>query len=224
MSWYEEHLLFFRLLDWQLGPAWNETHVIRFSPKCKSFQVNVPSLFPQNLSRFSGIFMGDKKEDIDLKMKKQPPEIFCEKRSSKKICNFYRKAPVLSLFLTLLLKETPKLVFSYEICEIFKDTYFEKQLWTTTSDNALMKNSKGQSKHCKDQKQLSVGVLMKRCFENMLQIYRRTPMSCNFNKVAKQLYWNHFSTWVFSSRFAAYFQNTFLQEHLRTGASAKMFE
>ena len=162
MSWYGQHLLFFWLLDLQLGPAWNETHVTRFSPKCKSFQVNVPSLFPQNLSRFSGIFMGDKKEDIDLKMKKQPPEIFCEKRSSKKICNFYRKAPVLSLFLTLLLKETPKLVFSYEICEIFKDTYFEKQLWTTTSDNALMKNSKGQSKHCKDQKQYSVGVLMKR--------------------------------------------------------------
>ena len=76
--------IFFWLLDWQLGPTWNETHVTRFSPKCKSFQVNVPSLFPQNLSRFSGIFMGDKKEDIDLKMKKQPPEIFCKKRSSKK--------------------------------------------------------------------------------------------------------------------------------------------
>ena len=79
-------------------------------------------------------------------------------------------------------------MFSYEFCEIFKDLNVEKQLWTTTSDNGLMKNSKGQSKHCKDQKQLSVGVLMKRCFENMLQIYRGTPMSCNFNKVAKQLY------------------------------------
>ena len=44
------------------------------------------------------------------------------------------------------------LVFSYEICEIFKDLYFEKQLWTTTSDNGHMKNSKGQSRHFKDQK------------------------------------------------------------------------
>ena len=35
----------------------------------------------------------------------------------------------------------------------------------------------------------SRGVLMKRCSENMQQIYRRTPMSkCDFNKVALQLY------------------------------------
>ena len=36
----------------------------------------------------------------------------------------------------------------------------------------------------------SRGVLKKRCLENMQQIYRRTPMpKCDFNKVAKQLYW-----------------------------------
>ena len=34
-------------------------------------------------------------------------------------------------------------------------------------------------------KQRSRGVLRKSCFENMQQIYRRTPMpNCNFNKVA----------------------------------------
>ena len=32
---------------------------------------------------------------------------------------------------------------------------------------------------------------------------------CDFNKVALQLYWNHTSAWVFSCKFAAYFQNTF---------------
>ena len=33
--------------------------------------------------------------------------------------------------------------------------------------------------------------LLKRCSKNMQQIYRRTPMrKCDFNKVAKQLYWN----------------------------------
>ena len=65
------------------------------------------------------------------------------------------------------------------------------------------------------QKQPSRAVLRKRCFENMQQIYRRTPMSSyNFNKVAKQLYWNRTSTWVFSCKFAAYFQNIFSQEHL----------
>ena len=35
------------------------------------------------------------------------------------------------------------------------------------------------------QKQLSGGVLKKKCSENMQQIYRRTPMpKCDFNKVA----------------------------------------
>ena len=42
--------------------------------------------------------------------------------------------------------------------------------------------------HCKIvflQKQPPRGVPRKRCSENMLQIYRRTPMSkCDFNKVA----------------------------------------
>ena len=38
---------------------------------------------------------------------------------------------------------------------------------------------------------------------NMQQIYRRTHMpKCDFNKVAKQLYWNHTLAWVFSSKFA----------------------
>ena len=45
------------------------------------------------------------------------------------------------------------------------------------------------AKNLKRQKQLSRGVLGKRCFENMQQIYRRTPMlKCDFNKVANQLY------------------------------------
>ena len=34
---------------------------------------------------------------------------------------------------------------------------------------------------------------------------------CDFNKVAKQLYWNHTSAWVFSCNFGACFQNTFLK-------------
>ena len=37
---------------------------------------------------------------------------------------------------------------------------------------------------------------------------------CHSVIVAKQLYWNHTSAWVFSCKFATYFQNTFFQEHL----------
>ena len=35
----------------------------------------------------------------------------------------------------------------------------------------------------------------------------------------KKLYWNHTLAWVFSYKFAAYFQNIFSYEHLWTAAS-----
>ena len=39
------------------------------------------------------------------------------------------------------------------------------------------------------QKQPSRGVLRQSCSENMLQIYRRTPLSkCDFNKVALEIH------------------------------------
>ena len=70
------------------------------------------------------------------------------------------------------------------------------------------------------QKQPLRDVPRKKCSENMQQICRRTPMSkCDFNKVAKQLYWNHTSAWVFSCKFAAYLQSTFSKEHLWVVAS-----
>ena len=59
-------------------------------------------------------------------------------------------------------------------------------------------------------------ICWKRCSDNMQQIYRRAPTpKCNFNKVAKQLYWNRTSTWRFSCKFAAYFEKIFSKGHLR---------
>ena len=73
----------------------------------------------------------------------------------------------------------------------------------------------------KYQKQSPRGVPRKRCSENMQQIYKRTPMpKGDFNKAALQIYWNCFLAWVFSCMFAAYFHNTFSQEHLWVTASA----
>ena len=40
--------------------------------------------------------------------------------------------------------------------------------------------------------------------------------------LALQLYWNHTLAWTFSRKFAAYIQNTFLQEHLWRIASGKI--
>ena len=49
----------------------------------------------------------------------------------------------------------------------------------------------------------------------MQQIYKTTPMpTWDFHKFALQLFWNHTSAWVFSSKFDAYFQNAFSKEHL----------
>ena len=55
--------------------------------------------------------------------------------------------------------------------------------------------------------------------ENNGERYQETPWSsshpevflrkCDFNKVTLQFYWNRASAWVFSCKFAAYFQNTF---------------
>ena len=46
----------------------------------------------------------------------------------------------------------------------------------------------------------------------MQQIYRITPMlKYDFNKIAKQFYWNLILAWVFYLKFAAYFRTLFLK-------------
>ena len=63
----------------------------------------------------------------------------------------------------------------------------------------------------KIKKQPCRDVLRKRCFENIQDIYRRTPMSkYNFNKIKKQLHWNHTSAWMLFCNFFVHLQNTFL--------------
>ena len=72
------------------------------------------------------------------------------------------------------------------------------------------------------QKQPSRGVLRKRCYGNMQQIYRQTPMpKWGFNKDALQLYLNLTSVWLLPCKLAAYFQNTFSKEHLWRAASGQ---
>ena len=39
---------------------------------------------------------------------------------------------------------------------------------------------------------------------------------------AMQLYWNHTSAWVISSKFAAFLQNTFSEEHIWSAASGHL--
>ena len=65
---------------------------------------------------------------------------------------------------------------------------------------------------CNDKKQPPRGFPRKRCFENIQQIYSRSPMpKCDFNKVALQIYCNRTSAWVICCKFSAYFQTPSLK-------------
>ena len=76
----------------------------------------------------------------------------------------------------------------------------------------------------KPDQQPSKSVFIKSCSENMQQIYCRTSIpKCDFNNVAEQRYWNHASPWLFSCKFAAYFQNTFSKENLWSAASIRPY-
>ena len=63
-------------------------------------------------------------------------------------------------------------------------------------------------------------VVLKICSKFIAEHPCRSVISIDY-VFAKQLYWNHTSTWVLSCKFAAYFQNTFSKEHLRTAASVQ---
>ena len=65
------------------------------------------------------------------------------------------------------------------------------------------------------QKQSSKGVLVKRPSESMQHIYRMLQRIF----VAKHFCWSRTSAWVFYCKFVAYFQNTFLLEHLWRAAA-----
>ena len=98
----------------------------------------------------------------------------------------------------------------------------QHDIWYTR--NCLQKSLPLQyypSKRLPIHKQPFRDVLSKRCSENIHQIYKRIPIpKCDFDKVGKQPYWNHTSALVFSYKLAAYFQNTFYQEHLWMAAFA----
>ena len=128
-------------------------------------------------------------------------------RSSSRSELFYKKG-VLKNFAKVLRLEACN--FSKEETTTQVLSFPLKSLRTT-----FLKNNSGwlfrelaSAKPCfslKPQKQFPKGVLMKRCSENRQQIYRRTSMP---------KFLNHFSTWVFSCKFPACFQNIFSWEPL----------
>ena len=79
---------------------------------------------------------------IFKKIQKQPLEVFCKKRCSWKFRKLHRKAAVLDLFFMKLevffnLLKNPTQVLSCEICESFKNVWFEERQQTTPSGGVL---------------------------------------------------------------------------------------
>ena len=109
-------------------------------------------------------------------------------------------------------------VFSYEFCEISKNTFFHRTPPVAASavrnndvahTNIFLKKKKKKKKKssklkaaissnflkCLSHKQPSKGVLRKMCSKNMQQIYSRTTMAkCDFNKAIKAMQSNFIET------------------------------
>ena len=70
-------------------------------------------------------------------------------------------------------------------------------MYSNVSDDVTTFKDSQFIKKTKLQKQLRRGVLIKRCSENLQQIYRKTPISkCDFNKIGKKVK-PHFAKGVF---------------------------
>ena len=67
---------------------------------------------------------------------KQPPEVFYRKGFLKNFHKIRRKTPVPEAC-KFIKKEALTQVFSCEICEISKNTYFTEHLWTNASEYPL---------------------------------------------------------------------------------------
>ena len=72
-----------------------------------------------------------------IMVQKKQPEVLCKKRCSEKLLKFHRTCVgvffLIKLQYLLYYKEAPTQMLSHEICEIFKNIYFEEYLRTTAS-------------------------------------------------------------------------------------------
>ena len=75
-----------------------------------------------------------------MNIHKQPPEVFCKKKCSKKFRKIHRKTPVSEKTpeaCNFIKKETLTQVSYNEFCEISKSIFFTKHLGVTASEKIL---------------------------------------------------------------------------------------
>ena len=127
--------------------------------------------------------------------------IFLKKSSNKLILQIQNEFFQLDVFgKTELLKNVLIFVLAFVI---FKDVFSNPEVHSEPSLKNLSFFRSNTSE------------VIKRCPENIQELYRKTPMpKCDFNKVALEIYWNRISAWVFSSKFAAPLLYLFLRTPL----------
>ena len=120
-----------------------------------------------------------------------PPPIIT--KGGLELCNKYVKYFEKLIFLLNIFNQSTFLLLAFN---------FYKSEYSTLIRTGLTRDLR----HVNLNKQKQGVVLIKKCSENVQQIYRSTPMPKHgLIKVAKQLYRNHTSAWVFSCKLAASF-------------------
>ena len=95
-----------------------------------------------------------------------------------------------------------------------------KTMLQSLKSNSLLNISTKETKIRNVQKQPFKAVLTKVVLKICAKFTGERPCRSTISiKLKKQLYWNYTSTWLFSFKFAAYFQNTFSEAHLWRVAS-----
>ena len=100
----------------------------------------------------------------------------------------------------------------------FTFSYFKQVNIALTESEPHCSNH--EPKYCKNTLgvYLLVNVVANNILVYSLNLFPHLP-HMNYIPLRKKLYWNHTSAWVFSCKFAAYFQNTFFWEHLWVATS-----
>ena len=105
-------------------------------------------------------------------------------------------------------------VFLHRLCEkSYNKNWFIWVIGRLSSLNLIVKKVRAFDVNSNEE----LGVLRRRKAEAATKSFSEEKVFWNYaadlhpcrSVIAKQLYWNHTSAWVFSRKFAAYFQNTF---------------
>ena len=137
-------------------------------------------------------------------------------------CNFIKKETVFikketDAACSFIKKESLAQVFSCEFCKISKNTFIYRTPLVAASG---VLNSQGNSQESRHRSSQAEVFLVKGVLKICSRFTGEHSCWSVISITLQSTHWNHTLVWLFFSKFAAYFQNTFLWEHLWSAASA----